>query len=323
MPSILLTNYYSDKLIEVIKSVTPKPFKLITLKERSQEEIIRKIPCADYLLVGGRLKIDKKVLEAASKLKMIQRTGVGLDSLDLKEINKRNIAVYVNHGVNSKSVSEHTILLILSVLRNVTQSNYLLKSGKWVKHDLGIQNNDLHKKTIGLIGLGNIGKEVAKRLKGFEVNILYNKRNRLTENDEEKLGVQFVPIETMLKNSDIISLHCPLNIHTEKMIGSKEFSQMKNNAIIINTSRGKLIDEKALIIALKSKAIKGAGLDVFEHEPLDRKNELINMDNVIITPHIGGITHEAFGNMMKSAFKNIKLFEEGKFKLIEDKKINQ
>src|SRR5690554_6141230 len=189
MSSILLTNFYSSDLLSIIKQAAPDGFNVISLDEPTQENVIDKIPDADYLLVGGRIKIDNKVINAATKLKMIQRTGVGLDSIDFDAVNIKNIPVYVNPGVNARSVAEHSVMLMLSVLRNITKVNSIIKSGIWKKHELGIQNNELFGKTVGLIGLGNIGVHVAKMLQPFGVKVIYNKRARLNEEIERDLNI--------------------------------------------------------------------------------------------------------------------------------------
>jgi len=321
MPSILLTNYYSQELLSIVKQTVPEGFDIISLDEATQQNVISKIHNAEYLLVGGRIKIDEKVLSAATKLKMIQRTGVGLDSLDFDAVKIKNIPVYVNPGINARSVAEHSIMLLLSVLRNITNVDSIIKSGTWKKHELGIQNNELFGKTVGLIGLGNIGTHVAQMLKPFGVKIIYNKRTRLREETENNLGITYSSFDDLLKQSDIISLHCPLSNGTERLIDWEQLSLMKKGAIIINTSRGKLINEQALIEHLKSQKLKGAGLDVYEHEPLSSESELLKLSNVILTPHISGITKESFESMMNEAFANIREFEKGNIDIIESKKL--
>lgn len=321
MPSILLTNYYSLPIREIILNNAPDGFKIVFIDKPIKEAILEKVSNADYLLVGGRTKIDLEVINAAAKLKMVQRTGVGLDSIDIKYLQEKGIPIYVNSGVNAKSVSEYTIMLILSVLRNLIEADSLLKSGIWRKHEFGINNYELYGKTVGLIGLGNIGEQVAKILRPFGVNIIYHKRNRLSEDYENRLDIKYKEFEDLLQCSDIISLHCSLNNSTNKLLDEREFSLMKNGVIIINTSRGKLINEKALIRNLISGKIRGAGLDVFENEPLSENSELYKLKNVIITPHISGITYESFSNMFSSAFNNIHHFENGDYELIKEKLI--
>ncbi|WPR77837.1 2-hydroxyacid dehydrogenase [Algoriphagus sp. NG3] len=321
MPSILLTNYYSKAILSLIKKEVPPGFTVISLDSSSKEEVRQKAAESDYFLVGGRIKIDKYVIENAPRLKMVQRSGVGMDSVDLDVLKARNIPVYINHGVNSRSVAEHTLMLMLSVLRRLNISDSSLKKGDWVKHELGVQNFELFGKTVGLIGMGNIGECVAEMLTSFGTNTLYFKPNRLSQEKEDKLGLSYRSFEKLLSESDIVSIHCSLNDQTRSIIGDKEFKSMKGGSFIINTSRGAIIDEKALVKNLKSGHLSGAGLDVYEQEPLPADSYLRELDNVILTPHIGGITHESFTAMIRSAFRNISLYENGELELIERNKI--
>lgn len=322
MPVILLTNNYSKDPLSIIENQLPGGFTLITLDKASKEELLKKAGMADYFLASGRVPIDREVVNAATRLKMIQRTGVGTDTLDLEVLREKNIPVYVNTGVNSRSVAEHTLMLILAVLRRLTLVDASVKRGNWLKQELGIQCNELGGKTVGLIGMGNIGMEVAKMLRAFGVKILYYDISKLSEDKEQELNINFCSLSELLKKVDILSLHCPLNSRTEGMIGRKEIESMKSGSIIINTSRGRLIDEDALVDLLISGHIKGAGLDVYSKEPLPNNSPLLNLDNVILTPHIGGVTHEAFHRMIREGLQNIKFFDEGQLDIIESKRLH-
>lgn len=321
MPVILLTNCYSKEKLNIVKNLIPSNFNFLSLSKPSKNDLIEKASTADYFLVSGRVPVDEDVLVVANKLKMIQRTGVGIDSLDMDTLRNRGIPVYVNLGINSASVAEHTLMLILSTLRQLPKLNSSVKEGKWLKQELGIQCNELKGKTVGLIGIGNIGLKVAKMLKVFSARVLYFDPMRLDLQEEKKLNITYLPFSDILKEVDILSLHCPLSSKTKGMIANNEISTLKPGSIIINTSRGGLIDEQALIEALKSGHLKGAGLDVFEKEPLSSNNPLLKMDNVILTPHVGGVTYEAFKKMIQEALQNIMLFEEGRIGVLEDKKL--
>lgn len=321
MPKILLTNYYNSRPLELIKNIVPLGFELIALDRPGQEEVIRKAGDADYLLVGGRNKIDQKLLDAAPKIKMIQRSGVGLDSLDIEAIRERRIPVYVNEGINSRSVAEHTLMLILGTLRKVAQVDSMTRAGQWVKHDIGISCHDLYGKQVGLIGFGNIGLQVAKMLRGFGVDMVYYKRNPLSSDQEKALDAHYLPLMQLLSTSDIISLHCPLNAETKGLLGYEQFAIVKSGAVLINTARGGIVVEDAFMDALNTNKLSAAGLDVFENEPIPRKHPLLKLPNVILTPHISSITAEAFTEMIGHAFKNIALFNAGEHSRIEGKKV--
>lgn len=321
MPVVLLSNSYSGDPLEILKEELPCGFNLLVLKEANKQELLEKSRIADYILASGRLPIDRGVVYAAAKLKMVQRTGVGIDTLDLLALQERKIPVYINQGVNSRSVAEHTIMLMLSVLRKLPLVDSSVKMGKWLKHELGIKCSELNQKVIGLVGLGNVGSLVAKMLQPFGVNVLYFKRTKLSPNEESILNVSYCSFSELLEKSDILSLHCPLNNTTEKMISEKEIAKMKTGSVIINTSRGRLIDEKAITNALMSGHLSGAGLDVFIDEPVSRDNPLLSLSNIVLSPHIGGVTMDAFRRMMHEAINNIKLFEEGKLEQLESKRL--
>ncbi|WP_319481179.1 2-hydroxyacid dehydrogenase [uncultured Draconibacterium sp.] len=319
MPRILLTNKYSSPVLEVVKSLLPAGFEFDSLDSSAKESLLKKAPLADYFLASGRLKIDKAIIDAAVNLKMIQRTGVGTDTLDLETLKNRNIPVYVNKGVNSVAVAEHTILLLFSTLRKLPMADSSVRDGVWKKNDIGIECHSLENKNIGLVGLGNIGLNVARMLKPFNVKIYYSDISRQPLEIEEKFNLQYSDFNELLPKVDILSLHCPLTLETRGILGKEEFKVMKNSAFVINTGRGSLIKQSELIAALKNKEIAGVGLDVFENEPIEKDNLLFEMKNVVLTPHVGGLTIETFSKMIRDAFSNIELFEKGEFKKIENK----
>ena len=321
MPLILLTNRYSEKVLEIVSSQVPAGFEFLSLEKADKESLISKAGEADYFLASGRLAIDKKVIEAATKLKMIQRTGVGTDTLDLARLKQKGIPVYVNAGINSFSVAEHTVLLMLAVLRRLPIVCAGVKAGKWKKNDVGMECRSLRGKTIGMIGVGKIGKAVVTMLQAFGVEILYYKVKRLTPQEEKRLNLRYCTLGSLLKQVDILSINCPLTPQTRGLISHGELASMKVGSFIINTGRGPIIDEEALVSALQSGHIAGAGLDVFSQEPPGKDNPLLVLDNVVATPHVGGLTLETFSEMMRDAFENISLFEMGKLDLIENKKL--
>ena len=313
---ILLTNHYEGKPAEIIKSAVPDGFELEMLESVSQQELEGKVKEADYLLVSGRLKINRTVLENATNIKMIQRTGVGLESIDLEYIRNHDIPLYVNKGVNAQSVAEHTILLMLASLRNLVEINENTKRGIWKKQAQGVCTHELCGKTVGLIGMGAIGRKVAGMLKAFGAKVLYNDVSKMKQEDENALGIKFSTREEIIEKSDIISLHCPLTDDTRHMINDRAVNKMKNGVILINTARGGLIDEAALINGIKNGKIAGAGIDVYEKEPVDN-SEVLNLQNVITTPHIGGVTYDSFYQMMYQAMRNIEMFDKGQLQEIE------
>lgn len=317
MKKILLTNHYGPAPYSVVSSVIPDGFELIMLDENSQECLMDKADQADYLLASGRVKITDEFLEKAVNLKMIQRTGVGLDSLDLKSIRNRNIPLYVNQGVNAQSVAEHSLLLILACMRRLTVIHKNTSSGIWKKQDQGVRTSELSGKTIGLIGMGNIAQTLVRLLSGFETEIIYYDPFRLDQEKEKQLGIRYAELKDVISGCDILSLHCPLNEGTKKIVNAETISLMKDGAALVNTARGGLVDTNALASALENGKISFAGLDVFETEPVREDDPLLNAENVILTPHIGGITRDSFYAMMHDAMRNIEKYEKNKTDEIE------
>lgn len=312
MPKILHTARYTGKPLEMMMAAAPDGFSVKTLDEPTYECLCREAVDADYLLVSGRLPIDEGVLSAAKKLKMIQRTGVGLDMLDRDAVKRRGIPVYVNAGVNARSVAEHALTLMLDCLKNIPEISAAVKRGVWEKQRTGIGCNEMFGKTVGLVGMGAVGRRVAGLLSAFGCKVVYTDVVRLPEADELRLGVSFAPsFAAMLPQVDILSFHCPLTPENRGMLDAGAIESMKNGASVVNTARGQLIDEDALYDALRSGKLRSAALDVHCEEPLVGGGKFAGCDNVILTPHIAGLTCEAFAAMLQEAFSNIVSFEKG------------
>ncbi len=321
-PLILHTARYTGIPWEILKSVVPESFNVRTLEELKYDCLVREAVDADYLLVSGRLPIDEGVLSAAKHLKMIQRTGVGTEMLDVETIKRYGIPVYVNAGVNAQSVAEHTLTLVLACLKRLPQINQQTHQGVWKKQQVGVTTRELKGKTVALVGIGNIGRLVAQMLQPFGAKVVYTDVFRQTEEVESRLGLTYYDsFEAMLPLADILSFHCPLTKENTEMLNSKTFSMIKDGAIVINTARGKLINPDDLYDALQSGHLSGAALDTHYEEPIKEGYKLAELDNVILTPHIGGLSYEAFHQMMADAVENIVAFEEGRLADIESKRI--
>lgn len=312
MKTILLTNRYTGAPLEIVKEELPDGFSLVFLDAQTHECLVRQASDVDYILAGGRMKLTKDVLENAARLKMIQRSGVGLDALDLETIKAKGIPLYVNQGVNSQSAAEHTLMLMLAGLRKLTVINNNTKNGIWKKQEQGVQTAELKGKTIGIIGMGNIAIALVGLLKPFGVKILYNNLVRSAVSFETENDMTFVPIETLLEQSDVVTVHCALTDQTRNLINADAISRMKDGAILINTARGEIVDVYALADGLRSGKIAFAGVDAHYQEPIPEDYPLKDLDNAIITPHIAGVTGDSFRAMMHGAFRNIEKFEQGK-----------
>ena len=322
MKKILHTARYIGIPWEILKSVVPEGFDVKTLDELSYDCLVKEAVDADYFLVSGRLPIDEGVLSSAKTLKMIQRTGVGTEMLDVEAIKSHGIPVYVNAGVNARSVAEHTLTLILASLKRLPQINAQTHTGFWKKQQQGVTTHELYGKMVGLVGMGNIGRLVAAMLQPFGAKVIYTDVFRQKEEVEANLGLTYYEsFEAMLPQCDILSFHCPLTKDNTEMLNRQTIAMMKKGSIIVNTARGKLINPDDLYEALKSGHIKAAALDTHYEEPLKEGYKLAELDNVILTPHIGGLSYEAFANMMKEAMNNIQAFEEGRLEEIENKRL--
>lgn len=246
---------------------------------------------ADAFITRGFIKIPREVLEASGRLKVIGVHGVGVDHIDVDFAEKRGIRIVRTPEALTESVAEFALGLMLSLLRKIPLADAAVRRGEWDKKYNVLVGAELMGKTVGILGLGRIGSAVAKRLCGFNVNLIYYQRNRSLEL-ENQLGVKYVPLNELLRVSDIISIHVPLTSETRHMISFKEFALMKHGVYIVNTARGAVIDEKALYEALVSGKVAGAALDVFESEPLNSDNPLTRLYNVILAPHLAASCEE-------------------------------
>ncbi len=289
---ILVSDPLAQEGLKVLKET--KEFQVEVkpkLKPDALKEIIKNY---DALIVRSATKVTGDIIKSAEKLKIIGRAGVGLDNVDLQAATQKGIIVMNAPGGNIISTAEHTMSLILALSRNIPQANNSTKKGEWLRTKFtGVE---LYGKTLGIIGLGRVGKEVTKRAQAFGMKILtYDPF--LSEEVAKSLNVESVDLKTLLKDADYITLHAPLTEETQHMISKEEFSLMKKGVRIINCARGGIVDEQALVEAIKQGRVNAVALDVFEKEPVDKNSELLKLDNVIVTCHLGASTEEAQVNV--------------------------
>jgi len=282
----------------------------VDVRPRLQAEQLNGI-IADYdaLIVRSRTRVGAEVIEAGQKLKVIGRAGVGTDNIDVDVATRRGIVVVNAPTGNTVAAAEHTIALMLALARNVTQAHHQLKSGKWQREKL--VGTELRNKTLGIIGLGNVGSEVAKRAHAFEMRILAHDPF-VSQEYAHNLNARLVPLNELLAEADFITLHVPLTAATRKLIGSKELARLKPTARIINCARGGLIDEEAVVKAIRSGGLAGAAFDVFANEPAT-DSPLFQEDNVIVTPHLGASTIEAQASVAKDVAEEVIAVLQGQF----------
>ena len=289
---ILVSDKLSEEGLKILKDT--KRFDVQMKSGLKPDELKKIIKDYDALIVRSATKVSHDIIEAADKLKIIGRAGVGLDNVDVKAATAKGIIVMNTPGGNTISTAEHTMSLLLSLSRNIPQANQTTKKGEWLRSKfMGVE---LYSKVLGIIGLGRVGKEVAKRAAAFGMKILAFDQF-LSEEVARALEVEIVELKDLLKRSDYITIHTPLTNETKHMISDEEFSLMKKTCRIINCARGGIIDEAALVLAIKKGQIYAAALDVFEKEPLDKDSPLLKLDNVIVTCHLGASTEEAQVNV--------------------------
>ena len=310
-PLVFCVDLLPPPIRELIGAQKPEGLDLIFAETSAEEERVAKARDADYILCSWT-PVSGQVIEAGGGLKLIQKYGIGVDKIDLKAAARRGLPVCIAAGVNAVAVAETAIALMLAVYKRLCVAHNSLRAGQWLKWDLRIGCYELWQKTVGLIGGGAIGRAVAKRLHhGFECRVLYYDVLPLSKETETALGMTYTSMDDLLQQSDIVSLHLPLTSETRRVMGAKAFASMKPTAVLINTARGGVVDEPALIEALQKGTIAGAGLDVFAQEPPDRDNPLLRMDNVVVTPHNGGGTVDTMKRIVGHAFANILRVERG------------
>ncbi|MFA5410545.1 MAG: phosphoglycerate dehydrogenase [Candidatus Omnitrophota bacterium] len=292
MIKILVSDPLSEEGLKILKAV--KEFQVDVKTELKPEALKEIIKNYDALIVRSATKVTKDIIAAAQKLRVIGRAGVGLDNVDLEAATQKGIIVMNTPGGNTISTAEHTMSMILALSRCIPQAHSSLKSGEWKRSKF--MGTELYGKSLGIVGFGRIGKEVAKRALSFGMKVLaYDPF--LSREVAERLGIEVVELKELLGQADYITVHTPLTEETKHMLSSKEFALMKKGVRLINCARGGIIDETALAKAVKEGKVAGAAIDVFEKEPPASENELLKLDCVITTPHLGASTEEAQVNV--------------------------
>jgi phosphoglycerate dehydrogenase-like enzyme len=280
-------------IVEEALAVMGQVGQIVAPLDHSEEVLFNEMRDADVIVVSFSPHVDRRLIESSGRLRHIARLGVGVESVDLLAATERGIIVTNTPDLTADSVAEFTMTLLLSLAKNLPSCDRAVREGRWEER-LGLirLNRELCGKTHGIVGMGAIGGRVAVRCKAFGMRVIYNKRNRDLE-FERKAGVEYVPFETLIKESDSISLHVPLTNETRNLFDGPRFASMKKDALLINQARGKVVNEEALVQALREGRIGGYATDVYEHEPPDPTCELLGLKNVVVAPHVGGGTREA------------------------------
>lgn len=303
-PTVLLTRLLPKPGIDLLKKHAELDINLDD-NPISKRDIIERITDKDGLISLLSDAIDGEVINTGSNLKIIANYAVGYSNIDIAEATRRKIPVTNTPGVLTETTADLTFALMLSAARRIVEADRFLKAGKFRGWTPTLfLGNDIHNKILGIVGFGRIGKAVARRAKGFNMNILYYEPERLSEDIEKEYCAEYRNLDALLKESDFICLHVPLNESTHHLISEKQFSIMKKTAYLINVARGPVVDENALVNALKNKKIAGCALDVFENEPAVAK-ELVSAPNTVLVPHIGSASVETRTKMALMAAENI------------------
>lgn len=302
--TIVLLDLTTPERADKLRALLPEGFVLTHGTARGDEHMKEIIAEADYA-IAGQVGVSAEVLRAAKKLKLLHKWGVGTDNLDLDAARALGIRIARTTGSNAVPVAEFALGLALSALRFIAYGHAELKKGEWRTGRLPGETFMLSGKTVGIIGFGAIGQNLARLLKGFGCTILYNKRRPLDANEEAALGAKFASIPELLAHSDVISLNCPLTPETANLIDRKAFQAMKKTAVLVNVARGGVVVEADLIEALNSGEIAGAAMDVFETEPLPPDNPLLKVEKLVVTPHLAAMAADNFAPTVKRMFANM------------------
>jgi phosphoglycerate dehydrogenase-like enzyme len=309
------TIVFSPKLpppvLDLARDLVPPGYDFVVV-EQGTPEFEAALGDAEYYVGFARLGIGAEFYRAAPRLKLVQLISAGYDKCDVEAARRAGVPIANNGGANAVAVAEHTLLLMLAVYKKLAWQHGNVVAGKWRVGDFSATRlYELEGKTLGIVGLGTIGKKVARRAAAFGMRIQYHDPVRLAEDAEDALGVRFVLLPELLRTSDVVSLHVPLNATTHELIGARELAMMKPAAILINTCRGPVVDETALHQALTSGRIAGAGLDVMVEEPPAANHPLFALDSVTFTPHMAGPTWENWARAFRNAFDNVQRVARG------------
>ena len=297
----------SQPVLKAITSLNPEGFTTTAVEGKTtpEEKQIEAIQDADFILWFSA-KLSDRVLRSARKARLVQGLSAGYDSINLKLLRELNIPCANNGGANSWAVADQAVLAMLTLLRRLPAADRSTREGRWRAAIDGTNTFEMANKVVGIMGFGNIGQKVARRVQAFDAVVQYYDKFPLPPARERELNAKRVSLEELFRTSDIVTCHAPLTKDTRHVVNRQRLATMKPSAILINTSRGEVVDEAALHEALRDKRIAGAGLDVFEQEPVDPANPLLKLDNVVVSPHSAGTTWDTWFRRAEFAYANMK-----------------
>lgn len=306
-PTIVYAPLLDPEVQVIADQLRPRSF---TFRNVAPADLPDALMDADYLCgFIGPLPTEVLVAAAGKRLKLVQLMSAGYDRFNIDGARAARLPVADNGGANAIAVAEHAIMLMLSALKHVHALDDAVRHGRW-RGGVG-RVYELYRSTVGIVGMGRIGREVARRLAGWEADLVYYDPVRLTPDLERQLQVRFVELDHLLRTADAVSVHVPLNSRTRNLIDAESLSLMKPSAVLVNTARGGLVDEPALAKVLRDGQLLGAGLDVFSQEPLAADSPLLDLPNVMLTPHAAGPTWQSFPRRFANCFANIERVQQG------------
>jgi glyoxylate reductase/D-3-phosphoglycerate dehydrogenase len=305
----ILVSCPSAEVANIARDMAPKGFETVVV--HNDAEVVSNLPGVEYMITYPHIPMRDEFYKAVPKLRLVQLLSAGYDNVDLDAARRAKVPLSNNGGANAISVSEHAMMLMLTVSRRVVWQHESVSAGRWRGNGAAPMMYEIYDKTLGIVGLGTIGKKVARLANAFRMRVQYYDIARLPEHEEDALGVRFRLFRELLRTSDIVTMHVPLNDSTRHLIGKEELELMKPHAILVNTSRGPVIDEVALHAHLAAGKIFGAGLDVFDKEPPPSNNPLFRLDNVVLTAHFAGPTWDNHVARFRNAFDNVQRVARG------------
>ncbi len=308
---VCVLDVFAENVKESLRREMESAFTVRFAKSYDRDEQLGLAGEADFL-VAGWPPVDAEMITRAGKLKAIHKWGIGYDKINLDAAREKGVKLYITAGANAVPVSELALMLMMSVLRRLPFVDANMRNRVWLKSEMRGIAHHLTGKRVGILGMGNIGRNLVKLLRGFDAQVGYYDVFRRTPEEEKAMGITFMPLDRLFSWSQVLSLHTPLTDETRKVVNARTLALMPRDAILVNTARGDLVDEPALIEALRNGVIAGAGLDVFEKEPLG-DSPLLQMDNVVLSPHVGGATLNNVDNVARHVRKNLQAFMEGRW----------
>ena len=310
MKRVLVVDEVDELTERQAKEHLPPGFELTLADAGDRAAQLAGAAAADYLIVAG-VPLVAEVIEAGARLRLIQKLGVGVDKIDLAAAARRGIPVGITAGENAPSVGEAALLLMLALYRRLAEADAQVRAGRWPKLAIAARSHELLGRRLGIVGLGRTGRQTAKRARAFEMEIVYHDIVAPPADVQAALAARPLALDELLATSDVVSLHVPWTRLTHHLIDRAALARMKRSAILVNTSRGEVVDEAALARALTDGIIAGAGLDVFEQEPVSGPRPILAAPNLVATPHVAGVTVDCLARMWRHAYANCALLAGG------------